>query len=186
MKNIFQVAILACISSVSIHAIADDSTVSLGYAQTALKGYKNLKGLNAQYRYENQSPWGAVVSSTYTSGKLKDNQSKDKGYLGANSKINYFSVLAGPSYRVNDYVSFYALAGLSRVKAPSLLKNQILDDNQGNSDKSKKTNFAYGAGVSINPVENIAINIGYEGSSSKFDNKRTNFNGFNIGVGYKF
>ena len=54
------------------------------------------------------------------------------------------------------------------------------------NDKKSKTAFAYGLGVAINPVENISVNIGYEGTRSKYYDQKMNFNGFNIGVGYKF
>lgn len=44
----------------------------------------------------------------------------------------------------------------------------------------------YGAGVQINPIENVAIDIGYEGSSIDDGNKSHTINGFNIAVGYRF
>lgn len=180
MKNIIQIAILACISGVSINAMAAGHTVSLGYAQTNVDDFKNLKGVNAQYRYENQSPWGAVVSSTYTSGK-EDNSFK---YSEGEGKLKYFSVLAGPSYRFNEYVSVYGLAGFAHIK-------YNYDEYQRTgafnySEKTNRTEFAYGVGVSVNPVQNIAVNVGYEGTSGKFNDETINFNGFNVGVGYKF
>ncbi|KAB8306336.1 Ail/Lom family protein, partial [Erwinia endophytica] len=50
----------------------------------------------------------------------------------------------------------------------------------------KKTSFMYGAGVQINPTENWAVDVGYEGSSFDDNEKRRSLNGFNIGVGYRF
>lgn len=52
--------------------------------------------------------------------------------------------------------------------------------------RQSRTSFMYGAGVQINPIENVAIDIGYEGSSIDDGNKSHTINGFNIAVGYRF
>jgi hypothetical protein len=36
----------------------------------------------------------------------------------------------------------------------------------GDEKGQSRTSFMYGAGVQINPIENVAIDIGYEGSAS--------------------
>lgn len=180
MKNIIHIVILTCIFGISINAMAAEHTISLAYAQTNVKDFKNLKGVNAQYRYENQSPWGTVVSSTYTSGKEDYSFTHSEG----EGKVKYFSVLAGPSYRFNEYISIYGLAGFAHIKYNYEEYQRTGAFNY--SEKTNKTEFAYGVGVSINPVENMAVNIGYEGTNAKFYDETIKFNGFNIGLGYKF
>ncbi|MDY6461988.1 Ail/Lom family outer membrane beta-barrel protein [Acinetobacter faecalis] len=49
-------------------------------------------------------------------------------------------------------------------------------------EKGSETGFAYGVGLTVNPIQNIAINVGYEGTNVD----STRFNGFNVGVGYRF
>ncbi|ENN8379042.1 Ail/Lom family outer membrane beta-barrel protein [Providencia rettgeri] len=62
--------------------------------------------------------------------------------------------------------------------------NTATGHEEGHVSKNS-TNFAYGAGVIINPMENIAVNIGYEGTQADMDGHKS-MNGFNIGVGYRF
>lgn len=161
---------------------AADHTVSVGYANMKVDDFKNLKGVNAQYRYETQSPWGAVVSSTYVSGKEDTQYDFDEV---EHAKVKYFSLLAGPSYRFNEYVSTYVLVGLAQTKSSYDFYDYGFNIYEHNS--LKKTSVAYGVGVSVNPVENIAINLGYEGTRFKgFEDQTAKLNGFNISVGYKF
>ncbi|HCK0391751.1 TPA: outer membrane beta-barrel protein [Salmonella enterica] len=51
-----------------------------------------------------------------------------------------------------------------------------------------KKGFTCSAGVQYNPVKNIALTVGYEGSSfSSVDGSGSeNTDGFNISVGYRF
>jgi putative virulence related protein PagC len=44
----------------------------------------------------------------------------------------------------------------------------------------------YGAGVQINPWNNLTIDVGYEGSRVKDGGTDYAVNGFNVGVGYRF
>lgn len=199
MKNIIAIAALTCLSAISMNSMAADQTVSIGYAQTKATDVKTLKGVNLQYKYETEAlPVGIVVSSSYMTSKETDHYSeswndgddnvadyKDQG------KVKYFSLLAGPSYEFNEYVSVYGLLGFSKVKydvneSGVLFVNGAEVDSFNENDKKSKTAFAYGLGVAINPVENISVNIGYEGTRSKYYDQKMNFNGFNIGVGYKF
>ncbi|MEI2266530.1 Ail/Lom family outer membrane beta-barrel protein [Erwinia sp. CGal63] len=44
----------------------------------------------------------------------------------------------------------------------------------------------YGLGLQFNPVEYLAIDIGYEGSRLSSGDSTHAINGFNIGLGYSF
>lgn len=189
MKKIIPIAIFACLTSLSINAIAAEQTVSIGYAQTKVDDFKDIKGVNLQYLYETDSlPVGIVVSTSYMSGKKTERDSISFEDTTVNfdtkAKIKYFSLLAGPSYSFNEYVSAYGLLGFAHTK---LNVDAYLSDPQINlSDKESKTSFAYGVGLSLNPIENVAVNVGYEGTHAKYDGDKIKFNGFNIGVGYTF
>lgn len=53
------------------------------------------------------------------------------------------------------------------------------------SASTTKTNFAYGAGIVINPIKNVSVNLGYEGTKIDMNGSHS-INGFNLGVGYRF
>lgn len=162
--------------------MADNHTVSLGYAQSKVQDFKNIRGVNAQYRYEWDSPVSVISSLTYMNGDDSNSLRENGGGYDGKADVKYYSLLAGPAYRFNDYVSFYALAGLAHTKIEdkTTYLTQYSEEYSGN-----KTSFAYGAGVAINPVENIAVNIGYEGTQVKYD-ENVSVNGFNLSVGYRF
>lgn len=179
--------IIGCLLSsslmISANASADNHTVSLGYAQSKIQDYKKIRGLNAQYRYEWNSPVSVITSMSYM--KTEDSHSLQNSYghsLHLTSDFKYYSLLAGPAYRINDYVSFYALAGLAHTKMSEHEKTSLVSVELS---KVNTTSVAYGIGAVINPNENISVNIGYEGTRIKYDEQLA-VNGFNIGVGYRF
>lgn len=170
----------------SVNALADNHTVSVGYAQSKVQDFKKIQGVNLQYRYEWSSPVSVIGSFTYMKGDESYSDRTDfygdiSGYDGK-TDVKYYSVLAGPAWRINDYISFYALAGIANIKTKD--KTNYLS-NYSEEFKESKTSFAYGAGIAFNPVDSISVNIGYEGTRSKIG-KNITMNGFNIGVGYRF
>ncbi|HHC4768177.1 TPA: Ail/Lom family outer membrane beta-barrel protein, partial [Escherichia albertii] len=104
----------------------------------------------------------------------------------------WFSVMAGPSVRVNEWFSAYAMAGVSYSRVSTFSGDYLrVTDNKGKthdvltgSDDARHSNtsLAWGAGVQFNPTESVAIDVAYEGSGS--GDWRTD--GFIVGVGYKF
>ena len=130
-----------------------------------------------QYRYEWQSPVSLLASGSYQTG--------DKNfYYRSNAydkwDVDYYSLLVGPAFRFNDLVSVYALGGVAHGKA----KHTDHADNRATvlEAKPKDTGVAYGAGLILNPQSNLSLNVGYEGTRLK----KYDFNGFNVGVGYRF
>ncbi len=174
--------LLSSCAVISANASTVNHTVSLGYAQSKVPDLKNIRGMNAQYRYEWDSPVSVMGSLTYMKGddsySLRENSS---GYDGK-ATMKYYSLLAGPAYRINDYVSLYALAGFTHTKVVDQVTylTQYSETYKGN-----RSTVAYGAGVILNPLNNISINIGYEGTRVKY-NGIAPINGFNIGAGYRF
>ncbi|MFX9841699.1 Ail/Lom family outer membrane beta-barrel protein [Acinetobacter baumannii] len=180
IQNIIRGAIFTCALGMSINAVAAQHTVSVGYAQTKAEDFKDLKGVNAQYRFESESPVGVVVSTSYVSGDDKSND----GFGEEKAEVKSFSLLAGPAYRFNEYVSAYALAGFANVKGD--YSEREFDGSYSYSESITKTSFAYGVGVAVNPVQNVSVHVGYEGTKVKFNGESAKLNGFNIGVGYRF
>lgn len=169
-------------------ALAEKNTFSLGYAQSKVNKFKNIKGMNIQYRYELNSPISILSSLTYLSGSRSE--SFDDHIVGISEhtklKVKSYSMQLGPAYRFTNIASAYTTIGINyaKVKNTSEVKfsqRYVKDKNSENS-----TSFAYGAGVIINPHENISANIGYEGTRIKLNDKHYGINGFNIGVGYRF
>ena len=104
----------------------------------------------------------------------------------------WFSVLAGPSVRVNEWFSTYAMAGVAYSRVSTFSGDYLrVTDNKGKTHdvltgsddgRHSNTSLAWGAGVQFNPTESVAIDVAYEGSGS--GDWRTD--GFIVGVGYKF
>lgn len=172
--------VLAALGNCAI-AQADTQTISLGYAIAKAKGVNNIRGATAKYHYQSNDALGYIGSLTYMGSGNKDNSFYHDGdvYEGK-SKVNYFSLLAGPSYRVNEYISFYGLVGIG------MGKNQWFASNKSTaikvSDTQRASAIAYGAGVQIAPAANWTVDVGYEGAAFK----DTKLNGFNLGLGYRF
>lgn len=167
--------ILASVST----AQAGINSLSMGYAQSRVEHFEDLRGINLKYRYETEMPVGVITSFSYLSGD-KEHFSGFTGGEGwrQNLKFKQWSLLAGPALRVNKFASLYALVGAGSGKAELKLHNTMTDE----KISKRRTGFAWGAGVQFNPMNNVVIDVGYEGN--KIDNVK--LNGFNIGVGYRF
>lgn len=166
--------VLAAMSGGAI-AQADTHTISLGYSHGKVTDFNNLHGVTAKYHYQPDGSLGFISSLTYMGGEKKYNAGANK----AKVQLKYYSLLVGPSYRVNEFVSLYGLAGVAQGKG----KLSGADAGGNNlSYKDKKSGFAYGAGIQIAPAANWSIDLGYEGSTAK----NIKINGFNIGLGYRF
>ncbi|WP_193014578.1 MULTISPECIES: Ail/Lom family outer membrane beta-barrel protein [Gammaproteobacteria] len=176
-RNLFFAASALAISTFSFGVQAAlDNTLSVGYAQSSIKldGNKfadNPKGINFKYNHEFDNDWGVIGSLTYT--KLTYNFYSRWGKIGS-TEIDYVSLTAGPSYRFNDYFSAYGLIGLGHA-------NQEDKYYYGN-DEYSKTSMAYGLGLQVNPIPNVAIDASYE--YSKLDDAK--FGTWVLGVGYRF
>lgn len=191
MKVLLMTSALIVAPSLSSLAQADQHTVSLGYAQSKVQDLTNINGVNLKYRYEWDSPISVIGSFTYMSGNDNDSYLLTRDIIDNNVDIKYYSLSVGPAYRFNQYVSIYGLLGLNynKVDYSSSWTNyesgsyRYMGSETGNI---KKTSFMYGVGLQINPVENVVVDIGYEGSSLDGGNKSYSINGFNIGIGYRF
>lgn len=166
-------------SAVSTSAYAaGENTISLGFAQSHVKMDGDSlndkpRGINVKLRNELTDEWGVV-------GSLTSTQRKYDIYMGntrvADAKLEYFSLMAGPSYRFNEYASVYGLAGYAHGKAKV---NVDLVDYQ----HSESTGAVVGAiGAQFNVTPNVAIDASWE--YSKLDDYKVNT--WVVGVGYRF
>ncbi|ROP60257.1 putative virulence related protein PagC [Enterobacter sp. BIGb0383] len=185
MKKI-TLAILLTAGMSSGAVLADDHTFSVGYAQSKVQDFKNIRGVNLQYRYEFDSPVSIVGSFTWMKGDESVSEYDEQDLISSQVDVDYYSLMAGPAYRVNDYVSFYALGGVAHTKASGSYRVDYDDGfTEGGSLDGKSTNFAWGAGIIVNPMTNLSITAGYEGTKANLDGNHS-INGFNVGVGYRF
>ncbi|EAW9872841.1 Ail/Lom family outer membrane beta-barrel protein [Salmonella enterica] len=163
-----------------------------GESSSNIDRHKNLNGFNVKYRYELTDEWGIISSFTYAQasfdGSYHLNESSDKYYTSSGHiKSRYLNIMAGPTYRFNDYVSLYGMVGVANNRIEgSYDKNDhgyygsaISYDHENNDQRA--TNASYSVGVQTNPFANVVFDVAYEGSAGSL---RTN--GFNVGLGYKF
>lgn len=176
---------------------------SLGvYENATVRGYegkdKNPQGINIRYRYEITDDFGVITSFTWTrsltnSQTFIDVQSADHTRKIKNPaasartdiRANYWSLLAGPSWRVNQYMSLYAMAGMGVAKVSADLKIKDNINSSGGfseSNSTKKNSLAWAAGAQFNLNESVTLDVAYEGSGS--GDWRTS--GITAGIGLKF
>lgn len=181
MKKIRIISLIACVFMMSTLAQAETQTVSLGYAHIKPQQLKALNGATLGYRYEFDDSWGALGNFTFAKGDRKESAEYAKG------DFKYYSLMAGPTYRINEYISLYGQLGLAHFKAKF---SANYDWGYSEHSSESKTAVGWGAGMIVNPLENVAVTLGYEGSRFNFskygsDSKMTT-NGFNVGLGYRF
>ncbi|MDB6371276.1 Ail/Lom family outer membrane beta-barrel protein [Photorhabdus bodei] len=181
MKRALVASVVAAgLSVFAFAANAGESTISGGYAQSHIKFKDDKiddhpKGLNLKYRYELDNNWGVISSFTYT---YLGYEFYDHGRKVGKADIDYYSLMAGPTYRFNDYVSAYGLVGAAhrKVKSEASVRGYDLDY------KNSKTSVAYGLGLQFNPVPNWTIDTSYEYSKQNDIKVGT----WVVGVGYRF
>lgn len=150
-------------------------SVEVGYARSDIGEGDHLNGANFKYGYQPEdSALGLITSFTLTGDSDKE---YDQG-VKAEGDIGYASLMVGATYQLTDWLKPYAMIGVGRAG----YKIDITYQNDKETVKDHDTAFSYGAGVQIEPVKDIYINAGYEGSRL-FD---TQVNTFTVGAGYRF
>lgn len=183
------------VSGAPAWASEHQSTLSAGYlhASTNVPGSDDLNGINVKYRYEFTDMLGLVTSFSYANAKDEQKTHySDTRWHEDSVRNRWFSVMAGPSVRVNEWFSAYAMAGMAYSRVSTFSGDYLrVTDNKGKTHdvltgsddgRHSNTSLAWGAGVQFNPTESVAIDLAYEGSGS--GDWRTD--GFIVGVGYKF
>lgn len=190
MKKTLIYSVLAMGSMVGISSANAEleNSVSGGYAwssyktssKTTSKGFEinrdvNPTGFNLKYRYEIDPQLGIISSFTYLGKKEKAAIKNDASEILSqySSKFNYYSLLIGPSYRFNEWVSVYAAVGVAHSKG----NIQWTGDHTkhiGNPDPKdmKKTSPAGMIGFQVNPLPNIVADLSYEYAKMASGQKR--------------
>ncbi|MDK9358013.1 Ail/Lom family outer membrane beta-barrel protein [Lelliottia sp. V106_10] len=174
-------------------AVQAESSITAGYAQAHVEGFKNINGINLKYRYEWNSPLSIITSFTFMTGSESSSYYVDRDKIDLHANVKYYSLAAGPAWRFNETVSVYALLGASynKVDYNYNWKNYegtrgLVDMGNVDGESHDSTSLVYGAGVQISPLDNFVIDVGYEGSKLDDGANDHAVNGFNIGVGYRF
>ena len=198
MKNLIIIALASCISST---VFASDS-FSLGYAQGKFSKGDALKGANLKYSHEFDNQWGLITSATYMKGDSKTSiptqnnrrMTSPKVSILETKKSQYFSLSAGPTYQVNEYIKLYGTLGLGvtnfeNTEKQTTIQQQVRGVSRTDRTtyiKQRSTSFVYGAGTQISLTPNLLVDLSYEGSNAEYGKKKQKLNAFVIGVGYKF
>ncbi len=117
---ILSAAICLAVSGAPSWASEHQSTLSAGYlhARTNVPGSDDLNGINVKYRYEFTDTLGLVTSFSYAGDKNRQLTRYSNTRWHEDSVRNrWFSVMAGPSVRVNEWFSAYAMAGNGKYTA---------------------------------------------------------------------
>ncbi|SJC36938.1 Ail/Lom family outer membrane beta-barrel protein [Shigella sonnei] len=111
---ILSAAICLAVSGAPAWASEHQSTLSAGYLQTHtdMPGSDDLKGINVKYRYEFTDTLGLITSFSYANAEDEQKTHySDTRWHEDSVRNRWFSVMAGPSVRVNEWFSAYAMAG---------------------------------------------------------------------------
>ncbi len=153
------------VSGAPAWASEHQSTLSAGYlhVSTNVPGSDELNGINVKYRYEFTDTLGMVTSFSYAGDKNRQlTHYSDTRWHEDSVRNRWFSVMAGPSVRVNEWFSAYAMAGVAYSRVSTFSGDYLrVTDNKGKthdvltgSDDARHSNtsMAWGAGVQFNPV----------------------------------
>ncbi|MFW2857313.1 Ail/Lom family outer membrane beta-barrel protein [Escherichia coli] len=81
------------------------------HASTNVPGSDDLNGINVKYRYEFTDALGLITSFSYANAEDEQKtRYSDTRWHEDSVRNRWFSVMAGPSVRVNEWFSAYAMA----------------------------------------------------------------------------
>ncbi|SPP31502.1 Attachment invasion locus protein [Arsenophonus endosymbiont of Aleurodicus floccissimus] len=87
-----------------------------GIATVYADGYSKAGGAFVRYRYEFSDDCGVISSFAYSKTDYNKlitlNIDKQTSKHTSNVKGDYMSLMVGPAYRINEYLSIYGLVGL--------------------------------------------------------------------------
>ncbi|KXK85524.1 hypothetical protein AUS51_27895, partial [Escherichia coli] len=123
------------VSGAPAWASEQQATLSAGYlhARTNAPGSDNLNGINVKYRYEFTDTLGLVTSFSYAGDKNRQlTRYSDTRWHEDSVRNRWFSVMAGPSVRVNEWFSAYAMAGVAYSRVSTFSGDYLrVTDNKG-------------------------------------------------------
>ncbi len=98
-----------------------------------MPGNDDLKGINVKYRYEFTDTLGLITSFSYANAEDEQKTHySDTRWHEDSVRNRWFSVMAGPSVRVNEWFSAYAMAGMAYSRVSTFSGDYIrVTDNKG-------------------------------------------------------
>lgn len=200
MKTQFSILILGAALALPVKALADYHNLSAGYLHSNIANdieggpshTGRLDGVNIKYRYEWGEPLSLIGSLSYmTANAYSHRVVETKLQEDLLYRYSAVSLTAGPAWRFNDYVSVYGVIGVnydnySFHAKQSTFKTGAAQAIGHSRSRLQRASFAYGAGVQINPVEHMIIDLGYEASRFNPDGLTLTRNSLLFGVGYRF
>ncbi|MGF6435668.1 Ail/Lom family outer membrane beta-barrel protein [Kosakonia sp. 1610] len=142
------------------------------------EGYSNLGGVSVHYRYEITDTLGVISAISWARETAYSTETAPASSAESRVKGSYLAVMAGPSYRINNYVSVYAMAGVADKKLSVNTSGDIGDFHASEN----QTDLAYGAGAQFNIYKGITLDLAYEASNGG----EWKTSGISAGLGYKF
>ncbi|MEN3257483.1 Ail/Lom family outer membrane beta-barrel protein [Sodalis endosymbiont of Spalangia cameroni] len=184
---LWAVPLLGLALSAPSHA-DNKSTVSLGYANTHasldkltginMRGLdKDAKGISVSYARDIDGPWGIMGNFTYTQATgdntIRNPEAGQKHQADtiadSGGKQRFFSWMVGPTYRIDERFKLYGLAGITQSKSSSyytIPKEESKTKRREIVNASEnKSGFAYGAGVQINVISDVLVDLSYRRAS---------------------
>ncbi|BDN39878.1 outer membrane protein [Escherichia coli] len=159
---ILSAAICLAVSGAPAWASEQQATLSAGYlhARTSAPGSDNLNGINVKYRYEFTDTLGMVTSFSYAGDRNRQlTRYSDTRWHEDSVRNRWFSVMAGPSVRVNEWFSAYAMAGVAYSRVSTFSGDYLrVTDNKGKTHdvltgsddgRHSNTSLAWGLACSL-------------------------------------
>lgn len=180
-KQLSAIFIANLLAFSSVHAedkiTLGKTTISAGYAQIKMAGQVQMHGGVFSIRQELNSQFCILATTTYAQNKYDLDKPINTFFKDVNTR--YYSVMAGPTIRLNEFISVYGTAGMSQIQFKA---------DASEVKKFKKNTFSWGAGLIINPAQMLSVSLGYENSRYKFKDpdNRIVLDGFIANIGYHF
>lgn len=158
---------------------------------------KSIAGGFIKYRYEFDNSWGAIVSADYLLGEYgntidRTRQSAngwqdDRWHYKNRVKADHFTLMAGPTYRINELLSIYGMLGfayshLGTSSNSHQFINGFYAERTSNSHDENNFSIASSVGLQVNVWKDLVVDTSYELSGS--GDWQTS--GFTVGLGYRF
>lgn len=164
-----------------------DNAVSLGYSHGKVSNGDNLRGANIKYSHSGEE-WGILTAVNFMSGSKKNisGSYESDRFLSGERDTQYFSIMVGPTYKINQYLTAYGTLGLAHTSSD--LNSIIVGESRTGtlSQSISTTSLAYALGLQAHVTEKFLIDFSYEGASSNNALNNERLNAFTVGVGYKF
>lgn len=144
-----------------------ENAIARGHDGTA----KSPLGMSIRYRYEITDELGVIASFTWARSmtnaqafidvKPSDPSREVKNPAASartDIRANYWSLLSGPSWRFNEYLSVYAMAGMGVAKVTTDLKiNDNLNHGAGSFSESNSTKKRLLHGLSARNLTSMKV-----------------------------